>query len=280
MTGKGQRLDTALVIRGFASGREKAKELIAAGLVTVNSRPAVKASQMIQDTDGIDCTDMLHRYVGRGGEKLEKALQETGLSPKGFCCLDVGASTGGFTDCLLQHGASRVYALDVGHGQLHPQLCADERVVNLEGMDVRLTDEILIRIGMDRPEFCVMDVSFISLETIWPAVEKLLNDRAVVICLIKPQFEAGRSAVGKKGVVKDPAIHQTVLRQIIAFWASAGWLVDYLSFSPITGGEGNIEYLAAVRRTDVVPVPVWSGDIRELTLTAKRTLYTKGGRTR
>lgn len=279
MTGDSQRLDAALVARGLASGREKAKELIAAGLVTVNGRTAAKAAQPVAAADTVSCADTLHRYVGRGGEKLEKVLRETGLSPAGGCCLDIGASTGGFTDCLLQNGASRVYALDVGHGQLHPKLCADERVVNLEGMDVRRTDEVLARLGTDRPAFCVMDVSFISLQTVWPALEALLSGRATVICLIKPQFEAGRAAIGKKGVVKEPAVHQAVLHRLTAFWAESGWAVDYLSFSPITGGEGNIEYLAALHRTDTAPAPLWPGDIRGLTLTAKRTFQTKGGRT-
>ena len=276
--GEGKRLDAVLVAQGLATGREKAKELIAAGMVMINGRPAVKAAQMVAENDHVVCTDTLHRYVGRGGEKLEKALQETGLSPQGCCCLDIGASTGGFTDCLLQRGALRVYALDVGHGQLHPHLCADERVVNLEGMDVRRTADVLACMGEDRPDFGVIDVSFVSLETIWPAVENVLNERAHIICLIKPQFEAGRAAIGKKGVVKDPAVHQAVLLRLMAFWAERGWAVDYVSYSPITGGEGNIEYLAAVCRTNTVPAPIWQGDIRDLTLTAKKVLQTKRGR--
>ena len=279
MTGDSQRLDAALVARGLASGREKAKELIAAWLVTVNGHKATKASQAVAASAVIECADTLHRFVGRGGEKLEKVLQETMLSPEGGCCLDIGASTGGFTDCLLQHGAARVYALDVGHGQLHPSLCADARVVNLEGMDVRRTDEVLARMGENRPAFCVMDVSFISLSTIWPAVETLVSADATVVCLIKPQFEAGRAAVGKRGVVKDPAVHQQVLRRLTAFWAENGWEVSYLSFSPITGGEGNIEYLAALSRRDTAPAAPWQGDIRALTLAAKQAFSKKGGRT-
>lgn len=274
------RLDTLLVVRGLASGREKAKELIEAGLVTVNGKRASKASQTVEKNDTLTCEGQLHRYVGRGGEKLEKALREAQISPQGLCCLDVGASTGGFTDCLLQHGAARVFALDVGHGQLHPSLCRDDRVVNLEGTDIRRTKEVQSRMGIDRPSFAVVDVSFISLKAIWPSVEELLAPRATVICLIKPQFEAGRSAIGKHGVVKDPAAHREVLYGLTDFWTQSGWILLYLSYSPITGGEGNIEYLAVLNRQEGPSSCAWTGEIRELVQQAHEALREKGGRSR
>lgn len=272
MSGETQRLDAALVAHGLASGREKAKELIAAGLVKVNGMAVTKASLAVTKDDVIECEDTLHRYVGRGGEKLEKVLLETDLTPAGRCCIDIGASTGGFTDCLLQNGASRVYALDVGHGQLHPRLCGDARVINMEGTDVRRTEEILTVMGTHIPSVGVVDVSFISLETVWPSVVDLLTEDAAVVCLIKPQFEAGRAAVGKKGVVKDRATHIAVLRRLLDFWTAAGWTVTYLSFSPITGGEGNIEYLALVQKTAADPPVSWQGDVRALVEQARTEL--------
>lgn len=274
------RLDALMVACGLASGREKAKELIEAGLVTVNGKRASKASQSVEKTDTLVCEGQLHRYVGRGGEKLEKALHEAQISPQGLCCLDVGASTGGFTDCLLQHGAARVFALDVGHGQLHPSLCRNERVVNLEGMDIRRTKEVQSRMGADRPSFAVVDVSFISLKAIWPSVEELLASGATVVCLIKPQFEAGRAAVGKRGVVKDPAAHREVLCGLIDFWTQSGWTLLYLSYSPITGGEGNIEYLAVLSRQEGSLSCLWAGEIRDLVRQAHEALREKGGRSR
>lgn len=271
-----QRLDAALVERGLAGGREKAKELIAAGLVTVNGQTATKASRAVAPEDALACTGTLHRYVGRGGEKLEKALAAADLSPRGCCCLDIGASTGGFTDCLLQGGAAKVYALDVGHGQLHETLCADSRVINLEGTDVRRVDEILARMGRDRPSVITIDVSFISLEKIWPAVTALAAPGAVVVSLIKPQFEAGRSALGKKGVVKDPAVHREVLNRLIGVWREAGWMPTHFDYSPITGGDGNIEYLAVLRRRSDMAA-AWQGDVRRLVELARQALAIKGG---
>ncbi|MGI6265239.1 MAG: TlyA family RNA methyltransferase [Acutalibacteraceae bacterium] len=241
------RLDAALVERGMVSSRQKAKELIAAGMVTVNGVTVQKASRPVDEGDAIGCVDTLHRYVGRGGEKLEKVLRETGLDVRGRCCVDIGASTGGFTDCLLQHGAGKVYALDVGHDQLHPRLRADGRVVSLEGTDVRRTADVLERMGADRPTVGTVDLSFISLRSVWPSIAALMGDDPAVAVLIKPQFEAGRAAVGKKGIVRDPADHRDVLGGLLSFWEESGWSVEYLSHSPVTGGEGNIEYLALIR---------------------------------
>lgn len=275
-----QRLDAALVERGLAGGREKAKELIAAGVVTINGTAAKKASQPVEADDVLACTATLHSYVGRGGDKLEKVLDKTALSPQGCCCLDIGASTGGFTDCLLRRGAVRVYALDVGHGQLHPTLCADSRVVNLEGTDVRRVEDVLSHLGGDRPDIITIDVSFISLMKIWPAVETLAAPEAAVVTLIKPQFEAGRSALGKKGVVKDSAAHRDVLIRLIHFWQDAGWIPTHLDYSPITGGEGNIEYLAVLRRAGATGAAAWPGDVRRLVEEARRILAGKGGQRR
>lgn len=252
------RLDAALVERGLTASRQRAKELIKAGLVTVNGQRAAKAARAVGEQDVILCEDTLHRYVGRGGEKLEKVLRETALDVWGRRCVDIGASTGGFTDCLLQNGAAKVYALDVGHDQLHPRLRADERVVCLEGVDVRRTADILPVMGAERPTLGVIDVSFISLQTVWPSVTALLGNDPVVIALIKPQFEAGRTAIGKKGVVRDPTAHREVLGRLLSFWEEAAWSVEYLSYSPITGGEGNIEYLALIRPADGRPPHRWT----------------------
>ena len=186
------------------------------------------------------------RYVGRGGYKLEKALT-LGASPKGKRCLDVGASTGGFTDCMLQNGAQLVYALDVGHGQLHESLRRRSDVINLEGMDIRDYAKISERISSASIQFCSVDVSFISIRKILNALPPLLETGAWAVFLLKPQFEAGREAVGKHGVVKDPAAHRTVLRELLPCLCSAGFGLEDLIVSPISGGEGNIEYLALTR---------------------------------
>ena len=229
-----RRLDAALVERGLASGREKAKELVRAGGVRINGRPAAKPSLAVSPADEITVEAGLgQRYVGRGGYKLEKAL-ELGASPAGKCCLDVGASTGGFTDCMLQHGARLVYALDVGHGQLHESLRFRPDVVNLEGMDIRDGEGIRKIIPPASVQFCSVDVSFISIKKILDALPPLLERKAWAVLLIKPQFEAGRAAVGKRGVVRDPEAHRAVLR-------------EKLTPSPIKGGDGNIEYLALTR---------------------------------
>lgn len=241
------RLDTALVRAGHASGREKAKELIAAGVVTVNGRVVSKASMAVREEDCIQCAAPPPRYVGRGGYKLEKALAHTGLSLTGAVAMDIGASTGGFTDCMLQSGASRVYAVDVGHDQLHPRLREDPRVVCLEGTDCRDTSRLLSVIPKNSITFCSVDVSFISLQAVLPALPPLLSPEAVAVCLIKPQFEAGKAAVGKKGLVRDKRDHIRVLTEQIALFTSLNWGLQALTWSPITGGEGNIEYLAVLR---------------------------------
>lgn len=251
------RLDAVLVQQGYASGREKAKELIKAGTVTVGGKPAVKPSQTVWPEDAVVCTAEPPRYVGRGGEKLEKAITAGGADPTGAIALDVGASTGGFTDCLLQHGARSVYAVDVGHGQLHPRLRADDRVVCLEGTDSR--DPALREIiKPGSVSFVTVDVSFISLHAVLPSVMPFLAPDSTVVCLIKPQFEAGRAALGKNGLCRDPRDHRRVLQTVLTLFASLHLRTDWLSFSPVTGGEGNIEYLAVLRTAAdaAVTVPV------------------------
>ncbi len=241
------RLDTYLVNAGHATGREKAKELLAAGHVSVNGTPTDKASRRVSPTDRVVCTAPAPRYVGRGGFKLEKALELTGVSPEGLTAMDVGASTGGFTDCMLQHGAAHVYAVDVGHDQLHPTLRVDPRVTVLEGTDIR-SDTLRSAVAADSVDFCSVDVSFVSLTAVLPAILPYLAPNATLVCLIKPQFEAGRGAHNKHGVVKDKKVHIRVLNAMLAAFSAAGLTPLALTHSPITGGEGNIEYLAVLTR--------------------------------
>ena len=254
MDSKGERLDTYLVAAGHASGREKAKEMIEAGYVSVNGAVVTKASRRLADTDVVVCTAPMQKYVGRGGYKLERAIEAAGLDLTDAVAMDVGASTGGFTDCMLQNGAARVYAVDVGHDQLHPTLCGDSRVVNLEGTDIR-SEALAAAVAAESVTFCSVDVSFVSLSRVLPAILPYLAQDATLVCLIKPQFEAGKSAIGKHGVVKDRKVHARVLTQQLCLFAEQGLAPVWLGHSPITGGEGNIEYLAVLRRG--APTPVW-----------------------
>ncbi len=242
----GIRLDAWLVQHGYASGREKAKELIFADYVSVDGRPINKASFAVTPTMTVTCTAPTQKYVGRGGYKLEKALSLGGISPKGLTCMDVGASTGGFTDCMLQNGAAHVFAVDVGHDQLHPCLRADSRVTSLEGTDVR-SEVLRSAVQTGSIAFCSVDVSFVSLGHILPSVIPYLTKDATLICLIKPQFEAGIGGIGKHGVVKDRRVHIRVLQQMLALFDSLHLPLTHLTYSPITGGEGNVEYLAVLR---------------------------------
>ncbi len=241
----GVRLDTWLVHNGYAGGREKAKELIAAEYVSVDGRPIKKASFCVTSAMTVACTAPAQKYVGRGGYKLEKALALGGVSVDGAVCMDVGASTGGFTDCMLQNGAAHVYAVDVGHDQLHSTLRANERVTVLEGTDIR-SEALKNAISAGSVDFCSVDVSFVSLGHILPSVLSYLAEGATLVCLIKPQFEAGVGDIGKRGVVKDRRVHIRVLQQMLALFDSLHLLVAHLTHSPITGGEGNIEYLAVL----------------------------------
>lgn len=247
------RLDSYLVQQGYASGREKAKELLAAGYVTVDGRTVTKASVHVGTNNVVCCAAPAAKYVGRGGYKLEKALEIASLSLTGCVCMDVGASTGGFTDCMLQHGAARVYAVDVGHDQLHPTLREDARVVCLEGTDVR-SDRLRQTVADGSVDIVSVDVSFVSLENVMPAILPYLAADGTCVCLIKPQFEAGKSGIGKHGVVKDPKVHVRVLERMLASFYQWNLNVKAITFSPITGGEGNIEYLAVLGADSSVAV--------------------------
>ena len=252
---KGERLDAYLVAIGAASGREKAKEIIETGYVTVNGTVVTKASRRIAPTDVVVCTAPTQKYVGRGGYKLERAIEAAGLSLNGAVAMDVGSSTGGFTDCMLQNGAAKVYAVDVGHDQLHPTLREDSRVVVLEGTDIR-SEALPAAVATGSITFCSVDVSFVSLSNALPAILPYLAQDATLVCLIKPQFEAGKAAIGKHGVVKDRKVHAQVLSRQLCLFSECGLTPAWLGHSPITGGEGNIEYLAVLRR-NVTAVPVW-----------------------
>lgn len=196
---EGSRLDAVLVERGFVSGREKAKELIAGGLVRVNGHPAAKPAQLVKEADAIECDTRSLLYVGRGGYKLQKALDVTGWRLEGVTAMDIGASTGGFTDCMLQQGAVRVYAVDVGHDQLHEKLRTDSRVINLEGIDIRKTEKIQNFVAESSVLFCSVDVSFIPVEGIFASVLPFLADRARIVCLIKPQLRPAGRRWGRMG---------------------------------------------------------------------------------
>lgn len=235
-----ERLDVLLVQRGMAASREKAKAMIMAGEILVDGEREDKAGSMFPDTVTITQKGRPLPYVSRGGLKLEKAMTHFDLDLKGKICMDVGASTGGFTDCMLQNGAVKVYAVDVGHGQLDWKLRNDERVVCMERTNIRyVTPEEL-----DEPvQFVSIDVSFISLTKVLLPVRNLMEDGAQMTALIKPQFEAGREKVGKKGVVRDPKVHLEVIEQVIRYATSISFGVRHLEFSPIKGPEGNIEYL-------------------------------------
>lgn len=236
-----QRLDVALVARGLATSREKAKAAIAEGFVYVNGSNDVKPSLPIDADDEVEVRGVAVHYVGRGGLKLEKALQVFGIDLTGKHCVDLGASTGGFTDCMLQAGAGHVHAIDVGHGQLDPSLLTNTQVTSLEGTDARTVAPQTL--GIDPVPFVATDVSFISLEKVLPTIADLLGEGGEAVCLIKPQFEAGPQLVGKQGVVKDPAVHVHVIDRVIYEARAAGLTPQALDFSPITGPKGNIEYL-------------------------------------
>lgn len=235
-----ERLDVLLVNRNLAESREKAKAIIMSGIVYVDGQKEDKAGTMFEDTVSVEVRGHTLAYVSRGGLKLEKAMTHFGVTLNGKICMDVGASTGGFTDCMLQNGAVKVYSVDVGHGQLAWKLRNDERVVCMEKTNIRyVTPEDI----PDRIQFASIDVSFISLTKVLGPVKKLLTEDGQIVCLIKPQFEAGREKVGKKGVVREKSTHLEVIESVIAFAKSIGFGILNLEFSPIKGPEGNIEYL-------------------------------------
>lgn len=235
-----ERLDVLLVNNGFAESREKAKRTIMAGLVRVNGRLEDKPGQQFDIDSEIIVIGKECPYVSRGGLKLRKAIEEWGVSCDNAVCVDMGASTGGFTDCMLQHGASKVYAIDVGYGQLDYSLRTDSRVVNLEKTNIRYLDTSLISepVGL-----ISIDVSFISLRHMFPVAAELLSETGVILSLVKPQFEAGREQVGKGGIVREPEIHIDVIEKVIGYAEENGLYPEQLTFSPIRGTKGNIEYL-------------------------------------
>jgi len=246
--GEFMRLDAALVTRGIVGGRDKAKRLIADGHVTVDGNYVKKASFAVCDENTIEC-DVSERFVGRGGEKLLKVIEQMPLNVGDCVCVDIGASTGGFTDCLLQHGARYVYAVDVGHDQLADALRTDSRVCNMEGTDIRRRETVQAHISDGSVDICTVDVSFISLTQIWDSIVPLLKENGCVMCLIKPQFEAGRDALSKRGVVRHEKDHIRVLRSMLCFWQEQEFSLRFLSWSPVCGGEGNIEYVAVLSRS-------------------------------
>lgn len=238
-----ERLDVLLVKKGLAPSREKAKTMIMEGNVFVNNQREDKAGTNIPEDAVIEIKGNTLKYVSRGGLKLEKAMTHFGISLEDKICMDIGASTGGFTDCMLQNGAKKVYAVDVGYGQFAWKLRTDERVVCMEKTNIRyVTPEDIA----DVLDFASVDVSFISLAKVLPAAKELLRDEGEMVCLIKPQFEAGREKVGKKGVVRDPAVHREVIEKVITEARELGFSILHLEYSPIKGPEGNIEYLVHI----------------------------------
>ncbi len=235
-----ERLDVLLVRRKLAPSREKAKAVIMSGNVYVDGQKEDKAGSMFQDTVTIQVKGNPLPYVSRGGLKLEKALRCFPIDLEGKTCMDVGASTGGFTDCMLKNGAAKVYAVDVGRGQLDWKLRQDPRVVCMEKTNIRYVTEADIT---EPIAFASIDVSFISLEKVFTPVRALLAGEGQAVCLIKPQFEAGREQVGKKGVVRDPAVHREVIQNVLSYAKAAGFSPGRLNHSPVKGPEGNIEYL-------------------------------------
>ena len=244
-----KRLDVLLVERGLAETRTKAQAVIMSGLVYVSGQKADKPGMSFEENSEIEVRGATCPYVSRGGLKLEKALRDFGVDPTGFVCSDSGASTGGFTDCLLQQGAKKVFAIDVGYGQLDWKIRSDPRVVVMERTNVRYVTPEQLGEPLD---LSVVDVSFISLRIVLPVIKTFLKEKAgQVLCLIKPQFEAGKEKVGKKGVVRDPAAHKEVLDDFVALTKEINFKILGLTFSPVKGPEGNIEFLAHLTLADV-----------------------------
>ncbi len=240
-----KRLDLAVFELGFADSRERAKALIMAGQVYLNGQKELKAGANVKPDDEIEVRGEKMPFVSRGGYKLDKAMKSFGITLDGKICMDVGASTGGFTDCMLMNGAAKVYSIDVGYGQLAWKLRSDERVVNLERTNFRYVTREQVP---DEIDFSSVDVSFISLKLILPVLYTLLKADGEAVCLVKPQFEAGREKIGKKGVVRDKAIHLEVINNCISYARENGFSIKGLDFSPVKGPEGNIEYLLYISK--------------------------------
>ncbi|MEG1862311.1 MAG: TlyA family RNA methyltransferase [Oscillospiraceae bacterium] len=262
------RLDQYVFQEGYAESRQRAQSLIMAGIVFVNNQKADKSGTMIKDTDRVEVRGKDLKYVSRGGLKLEKAIEEFSLSLQDKVCMDIGASTGGFTDCMLQNGAVKVYAVDVGYGQLAWKLRTDQRVVNMEKTNIRYLSLADIS---EKINFFSVDVSFISLKHIFPVAFEVSTNDVIGACLVKPQFEAGREKVGKKGVVRDASVHKEVIENIIAYANEVGFFVNKLTFSPIKGPEGNIEFLIIVSKNEDLPI-VNETDIDNIVAKARESL--------
>ncbi len=245
-----QRLDVYLAENGLVKSRSEAQSIIMAGEVYIDDKKVSKAGEQVTGDEKIEIRSNALKYVSRGGLKLEKAMQVFPVTPSDKICMDIGASTGGFTDCMLQNGAKKVYSVDVGYGQLAWKLRCDERVVNMERTNIRYVEDL-----PDMIDLFSVDVSFISLALVLPVAYKLSTDDAEGICLIKPQFEAGRDKVGKKGVVRDASVHKEVINKVFDFTREIGFKIQGLDFSPIKGPEGNIEYLMYIRKygEDIFP---------------------------
>ena len=261
-----KRLDVLLTEQGYADTRSKAQAIIMSGQVYVNGQKADKPGVSYEETVELEVRGAVCPYVSRGGLKLEKALRDFGVKPEGYVCSDSGASTGGFTDCLLQQGAKKVFAIDVGYGQLDWKIRSDERVVVMERTNIRyVTPE-----DLGEPlDLSVIDVSFIGLEIVLPTIKTLLKPTGQVLCLIKPQFEAGKENVGKKGVVRDPKIHKMVLDNFVSLVNTLGFRILGLTFSPVKGPEGNIEFLGHLTLDDVTGI---EPDTAEVVAQAHKTL--------
>lgn len=261
-----KRLDVAMVEQGLAESRQKAQAIIMAGQVYVNGQKVDKAGAPVTEDAAIEVRGKTLRYVSRGGLKLEKAMKVFPIGLEGKICADIGASTGGFSDCMLQNGASKVYAVDTGYGKLDWKIRSDPKVIPLERTNARyLTHEQV----PDELDFASVDVSFISLRLILPALKGVLKADGQVVCLVKPQFEAGREKVGKKGVVRDPKVHLEVLEHFLEHAHEAGFTVLDMTYSPIRGPEGNIEYLGFLTAGAGDP---WTGDLKALVQESHQTL--------
>lgn len=262
------RLDQYIFQEGYAPSRRRAQALIMSGIVFVNNQKADKAGEMIKDTDIVEVRGKDIKYVSRGGLKLEKAMENYSIDLNGKVCMDIGASTGGFTDCMLQNGAEKVYAVDVGYGQLAWKLRNDLRVVNMERTNIRnVTCDMLD----EKIDFFSVDVSFISLKHIFPVAFSVSNDNVMGVCLVKPQFEAGREKVGKNGVVRDSRVHKEVIENVIGFAQENGFFVHRITYSPIKGPEGNIEFLIVISKDGSLPV-IDARTIEKTVVSAKENL--------
>lgn len=269
---KKERLDLLLLERGFTSSRQKAKAIIMSGIVYVNGQKEDKAGSTFDVTSEIEIKGLKPPFVSRGGFKLDKAIKEFNISLENLNCMDIGASTGGFTDCMLQNGANKVYSIDVGYGQLAWELRNNEKVICMEKFNVRYIKKEDIG---DEIDFASVDVSFISLEKILLPIKEVLKDGASIVCLIKPQFEAGREEVGKNGVVRDKKVHIRVIENVMEYAGKIGFLLQNLSFSPIKGPEGNIEYLLYMKKSDEKEEKEF--DVYNLVDYAHKTLKTTNG---